>query len=222
MKKYDRLVSRVEITRECRYHAEKRLGRRNHKAYYLISMLSLFVIVISVLPNVHEFDEVGIQWLLLLTIINSVFIIVTTLVDAGGDYALKEFHMRISARKLDNILNKLILAKDEEKCDEVWLRQMYQDYQSTLHDCPIDHIPVDYTAVQVNQPHLFETRWKDHSKAQLRLMTIIRPVHLYYRRGRWMLPHVTIFIFTFVLIVDMWNPQEAFLGVPIFTSEPLD
>lgn len=51
------LKRRVEVTRGVRFAAARRFERRHIRAYYIISMMSLFVIVLSVLPNVVEVSE---------------------------------------------------------------------------------------------------------------------------------------------------------------------
>lgn len=215
---YERLVSRVEITRECRYAAEKRLQRRNERAYYVISMMSLFVIIVSVLPNVHGFSSLGLQWLLLITIVNSVFIIVTTLVDAGGNYSLNEYFMRESARKLDLVLNKLILATERERRDFKWLRGIYSEYQTVLHECPSDHKPVDYLAVQVYQQHLFKTRWVGLSPVSKSYSLVSRYLKLHYYRSKWMLPHMAVVLFSAILIAELWYPEVDHFGLKIFSE----
>lgn len=201
---FSRLVNRVEITRECRYAAEKRLARRNERGYYLISMLSLFVIVISVLPNVHQFSPIGTQWLLLITIVNSVFIIINTLIDGKEDYSLRAFQMQQSARDLDLILNKIVNSSPAEREDLVWLREVHGEYQKVLHDCPTDHLQVDYIAVQVNKTHLFSEQWKGQSDALRRWYWWMRFVRLHYARSRWLAPHLVMVVISLGVIYRIW------------------
>lgn len=205
------LKARVEITRDARYAARKRLTRRNERAYYLISMLSLFVIVLSVIPNVHDFSEDALQWLLLLTIVNSVFIIVTTLVDVGENYALNAYQMQQSARQLDDVFNEIFLASTANQSDPGWLSEMHLKYQAILNSSPADQHDVDYLAVQVTRPDLFAYKWRDRSAFQKRTSAFVRFLMLHYYRSRWMIPHMMMVFASVSIVYDLWDGVSVLL-----------
>lgn len=208
---YLSLKSRIAITRDARYAARKRLQRRNERAYYLISMLSLFVIVISVLPNVHNFSQIGVQWLLLITIVNSVFIIVTTLIDVGEDYSLNAYQMQQSARKLDDIFNAIVLASEKQQADRKWLADKHEEYQRICNEVPADHKDIDYIAVQVSKPYLFEYQWRNLSDKERAWRKRRNFWQLHYTRARWLVPHAIMVLVSLFLIVDIWDGESALL-----------
>ena len=109
----DQLLNRVEITRQARFTAKNRLQRRHKRSYYLVSMMSLFVILLSLIPNIFPVTSQQSQVLLAITIVNSVFIIVTTLMDSAGEYLLQSHLMQNSARRLSELFNELSVHKDD-------------------------------------------------------------------------------------------------------------
>lgn len=79
----------VEITRDVRFQANLRLARRQRASSYVISFLSLYVIALSLVPNVVELRPFQSQILLACSVILSVFIIFTSLIDASQIFFIK-------------------------------------------------------------------------------------------------------------------------------------
>ena len=109
------LKRRVEITRDARFQANLRLERRQKASYFAISILSLFVILLSLLPNIFTLSNADEQILLTLTIVNSVFIIITTFLEASGNFVHKGEQLHRSARKVAAVYNQLMLLTEEDK-----------------------------------------------------------------------------------------------------------
>lgn len=209
---YISLESRISITRECRYAAQKRLNRRHQRAYYVVALLSLFVIVLSVLPNVHDFSNHGIQALLLITIVDSVFIIITSLVDVREDYSLKAYQMRQSCSDLDELFNELEIASDSDKKDITWISKLQVKYQDVLSRCPSSHEDIDFTAAQVKKPHLFEYSWRKQCVRERRARNVYRSIYLHWARSRWLVPHLVFFLASMLAIFELWNEDFSFLS----------
>lgn len=198
--RYNHFLNRVEITRESRFNAEKRLLRRHKRSYFIISMLSLFVILMSMLPSIEtRINDQQAQILLALTILNSVFIIVTTLMDGTGNYALKAHYMNRSGRQLSTIFNKLKLATAEEKVDRSFLADLQEQYQEVLNECPFNHEDVDYLLVQLHRPNLFHYAIPSKPFPQFcfRLVLLVRSSLLLFA---WCLPHVSVVIFSLFIL----------------------
>jgi hypothetical protein len=76
----------VEITRDVRFQANLRLSRRQRASSYLVSMLSLLVISLSLIPNIYDIQHYQAQLLLGCSIILSVFVIFTSLLDGSQNF----------------------------------------------------------------------------------------------------------------------------------------
>src|ERR1700761_1803612 len=76
----------VEITRDVRFQANLRLSRRQKGSSYIVAMLSLYVIALSLLPNILYLDMAQTQVLLACSIVLSVFVIFTSLIDGAQNF----------------------------------------------------------------------------------------------------------------------------------------
>ena len=76
----------VEITRDVRFQANLRLASRQRNSSYMISLLSLFVIALSLLPNIITLEQYQSQILLACSIVLSVFVIFTSLIDGSQNF----------------------------------------------------------------------------------------------------------------------------------------
>lgn len=194
--RYIHFLNRVEVTRDARFQAEKRLLRRHKYSYYIISLLSLFVIIISMIPSIEvDLTTQQNQILLAITILNSVFIIITTLMDGAGEYSLSAHFMNRSARELSTIFNALKLASDEQKMDPKFIKTQQDRYQDVLNDCPVNHDDIDYLSVKLTKPNLFG-HVMPKSKFFKALMFTRLYIRIHYVRARWWFPHLAMVIFS--------------------------
>jgi hypothetical protein len=97
----------VEITRDVRFQANLRLSRRQRASSYVISLLSLYVIALSLIPNVVELKLFQSQILLACSVILSVFIIFTSLIDASQNFFHQGELLHQCARKIATINHQL-------------------------------------------------------------------------------------------------------------------
>src|SRR5271170_2783329 len=78
---FERLRRRIHATRTIRFRSHVRLERRHKLSSYVIALLSMFVIAISVMPNIFLLDARQDQVLLACTIVVSTFIICLVLTE---------------------------------------------------------------------------------------------------------------------------------------------
>ena len=155
---FNDLKRRVESSRDARFQANLRLERRQKASYFVISMLSLFVIILSLLPNIYSFSDSQTQLLLSLTIVNSVFVIITTFLEASGNFAHKGEQLHRSARKVATVFNKLMLLSEVDRTDKEKIEELQAEYQEALDDCPFNHDNIDYDLIKTTKPSLFQGR----------------------------------------------------------------
>ena len=205
------LKRRIEITRDARFQANLRLERRNKSSYLIIALLSLFVIVLSLVPNIYRLTPAGSQALLALSIINSVFVIITTFLEASGNFVHRGEQLHRSARKVATVFNKLMLLTPEERLEKGKISELQKEYQEALDDCPFNHDNMDYDLIKATKPSLFKGRiyvgrgdW-----------FVIRWRFLRYRISEyfWLTPHVVVFATTlaalyWIVLADGLGPTE--------------
>jgi hypothetical protein len=188
------LRRRVEITRDARFQSNLRLERRNKASYLIISVLSLFVITLSLVPNIYILSPAATQALLALTIINSVFIIITTFLEASGNFVHRGEQLHRSARKIATVFNQLMLLTSDERKEKDKILQLQKEYQAALDDCPFNHENVDYDLIKATKPALFKGRIYDgRAKSFVRVLRYAK-----YRASEylWLLPHLLVFLLT--------------------------
>lgn len=193
------LKRRVEITKDARFQANLRLERRNKYSYFIIAVLSLFVIIISLVPNIFELPPAGSQALLSLSIINSVFIIITTFLEASGNFVHRGEQLHRSARKISKVFNKIILLTPEEKFNKQKINELQEEYQSALDDCPFNHENIDYDLIKATKPSLFKGRIYDGDCNWI----VVRWRRLKYKTKEfmWTFPHIVVFLGT---LLSLW------------------
>lgn len=197
------LKRRVEITRDARFQANLRLERRQKASYFTISMLSLFVIVLSLLPNIFVLSDQEGQALLALTIVNSVFVIITTFLEASGNFVHKGEQLHRSARKVATVFNKLMLLTAQERKDQNKIRELQEEYQAALDDCVFNHDNLDYDLIKTTKPKLFGDRIY---QGKLSILAV------YFRRIRyklaeysWLAPHAIVVVVSLTIVYGVVN-----------------
>lgn len=200
------LARRVEITRTARFAAAKRLGRMHTRSYYGISLMSLYVIVLSVLPNVVTMGELDRQFLLLITIVCSVYIIITTIMDGAEKHLVDEMHMKDSARKLGSILNRIIVAKGNGGLNADALTRLHKEYDEILASCPADHSDVDFLVAATKMPNLVYGKARSEFTRSEEFMHWGRVMRVHYVRSRWLIPHLVVVIVSVAMLYFRLSP----------------
>ncbi|QQV76045.1 hypothetical protein H5J25_10785 [Sphingomonas aliaeris] len=89
----------VEITRDVRFQANLRLATRQRLSSYMVSFLSLYVIALSLVPNILKLANYQNQILLACSIVLSVFVIFKTLLKDLKTFIIKvNYYINAHAR----------------------------------------------------------------------------------------------------------------------------
>lgn len=198
---YSDLKRRVEITRDARFQANLRLERRQKASYFAISILSLFVILLSLLPNIFTLSNADEQILLALTIVNSVFIIITTFLEASGNFVHKGEQLHRSARKVAAVYNQLMLLTEKDKGEMEKILTLQKEYQLALDECAFNHDNLDYFLIKATKPSLFVGRiYSGRCSSAVRNF---RHVIYKVREYSWLIPHALVTICTLIMVIDI-------------------
>ena len=151
----------VEITRDVRFQANIRLARRQRASSYIVSLLSLYVIALSLIPNILDLNRTQSQILLACSIVLSVFVIFTSLIDGAQNFFHQGELLHQCARRVATIHHELktidvtpdpINAKKE-------LHSLQEQYKKALDECPVNHDNVDFLREVADKPHLFRDKY---------------------------------------------------------------
>ncbi|UWQ04227.1 SLATT domain-containing protein [Aliiroseovarius crassostreae] len=195
------------MTRDARFQANLRLERRQRDSNWMISILSLFVIFLSLVPNFTELTIRQTQILLALSVVNSIFIIITSLLEASGGFQLKGDALHRSARKIASVYNELMLLDAQEQADSEKIKDLQKDYQAALDDCSFNHENIDHYGAIASKPSLssrFQKIW---------MFPMVSAIRYFIWERTWMTLHITVILISAVVI---W---KFIFGMPACSAE---
>ena len=192
--KFQELMRRASITRDVRFRLSRRLETRDKFSYFVIAGHSLFIIILSLVPNIYLLSEPGRQALLALSIVNSIFVIVTTFWDASGDFSHHAQQLHKCATKISNLCIKLSLLEERDQMDTDKIAELHIEYQNALDDYPFTHSNMDYDLTKVIEPGSFHDQ-VDHGRLN---WLKVRWAWLIYgaKAWCWLTPHAIILVAT--------------------------
>ena len=203
----------VEITRDVRFNASTRLARRQLFTAYIVSLLSLYVIALSLLPNILDLTYAQNQILLASSIVLSVFIIFSSLIDGAQNYFYRGEMLRICGRKLSRIYIELKSLDPMQQPDGARnkFEELFVQYHTALDECPFNHDPIDYARQRLNKPYLFETISKATVGHRLKLR-----VGIVLASVGWLTPYV-LAILAISIVVYLFVLRGSSLAGPLQT-----
>lgn len=194
----------AEITRDVRFQANLRLNKRQRDSSYMVSLLSLYVIALSLIPNIVSLSNQQSQLLLACSIIMSVFVIFTSLIDGAQNFYHQGELLHRCARKVANIFHELKNIDPTANNAIERFRELQEEYRVALDECPINHENIDFLRETAYKPHLFPDNYSKNEK--IRFVQI----HWNWMYARiasrsWMTFHVVAIIaVSFVIYQSIW------------------
>jgi hypothetical protein len=141
-----------------------RLRNRQTASAYVVSVLSLFIISISILPNIYALEVYQNQILLGSSITLSAFVIFTSLIDNSQNFFHQGELLHDCGRRVATVYHELKNLEPKDASPSNWkkLRSLQDDYRAALDACPVNHGAVDFLKVQVRKPEIFKNdfTWK--------------------------------------------------------------
>jgi hypothetical protein len=148
----------AEVTRDVRFQANHRLSGRSKASSYVVSFLSTYVIALSLIPNILRLEQYQSQLLLACSVVLSVFVIFTSLIDGAQNFFHRGEMLHHSARKIATINHELRLLNPTIAGAEEKFQELQTSYNDALDECPTNHDNVDFYKVMSEKPYLFVER----------------------------------------------------------------
>lgn len=193
----------VEITRDVRFQANLRLAARQRNSSYLISLLSLFVIALSLLPNIIALQQYQSQILLACSVVLSAFIIFTSLIDGSQNFYHQGELLHQCARKVATVHHELKNLDPEHDYENAKKRliELQEQYRQALDECPINHENVDFIKEQSYKPHHFPNNFSKNKI--LKMMQIqFKSVQAFFMAHSGMGLHLVALLGVCVIVYD--------------------
>lgn len=196
----------VEITRDVRFQANLRLAARQRNSSYMISLLSLFVIALSLIPNIIALQQFQSQILLACSVVLSTFVIFTSLIDGSQNFYHQGELLHQCARKVATVHHELKNIDPDNNLDiaKERLKELQAQYRAALDECPINHENIDFIREQSYKPHLFPMNfssnpWLKPIQVQLRSLQAFLGSHSWMALHLFALIGISIIVYGFVL-----------------------
>ncbi len=152
---FDRLHRRIEATKAIRFQATVRLIRRHKLSAYVTAMLSLYVIGLSLIPNIFELEPRQSQVLLACTIVMSTFIVVLILTEGYESFYHKAEVLHDSARQLNKLAFKMSQFDANDNDARDLIEQISTEYEAIIENSRVNHAECDYIRIRARRPDLF-------------------------------------------------------------------
>ena len=146
-KVYKDFNSRLWVTKGARFNAYRRLTRKQNASIFSISILTLYVLILSTLPA----NEATKSLIAPVSILASVFILILSLLEARKSYEVKADRLHNNAIALNALYSQWELAKNQSEKEKV-----INDYHSLIKSCPENHEPCDDLLFRSQHPHEFK------------------------------------------------------------------
>jgi hypothetical protein len=142
------LYVKIWKTKGARLEAHKRLEKMNKYSNWSTSLVSLFVIIIS-LQSIQQFKIIDLKPEIInsLTVFLSILIIIISLIENSSNYKLNADVHHQCAKKLNRLYERLQQIKDEYKTsNEIKLEidKIGIQYQNIMNEYTENHTQIDY------------------------------------------------------------------------------
>jgi hypothetical protein len=118
-------------------------------------MMSLYVISLSLIPNIFSLSDKQNQVLLASTVVMSTFIIVLTLTEGYESFYHKAEVLHDSARQLNKLAFKMSQIDFRAVNIAALIAKISEEYEAILERSVVNHAECDYIRVRSRRPELF-------------------------------------------------------------------
>jgi hypothetical protein len=140
---YDDLDRSMWITKHSRYNASDRLRRKHNLSIYTISILSIYVIALTLLekyglqlknPDLYQFASICL----------GLFILVLSLTEANKNYLVSSERLFVCGNNIRELLDDLKKFSNKTDDDHQGIERISGKYSNILKTCVENHESIDY------------------------------------------------------------------------------
>lgn len=156
---FDDLDRAMWITKHSRYNASDRLKKKHLLSIYTISVLSVYVVVLSLLSK-YGFNVENAQMYDLLSVVSAIFILVLSLTEASKNYMVASERLFISGNEIRDLLDELKKYSNKSASDVLDIESISSKYSHVLKTCGENHETIDFDLFRAQRPTNFkEINW---------------------------------------------------------------
>lgn len=152
---YDDLDRTMWITKHSRYNASDRLKKKHLLSIYTISVLSVYVILLSLLSK-YGFKIENSQLYDLLSVVSAIFILVLSLTEASKNYMVASEKLFICGNETRDLLDELKKYSNKSDADVPGIESISSKYSHVLKTCGENHETIDFDLLRAQRPADFK------------------------------------------------------------------
>lgn len=140
----DKYLHSLWITKGVSFITSKRLLKKSKISNWTISILSLFVIVIGLIPFIFEIEELKNKILFIVSIVLSIFILILNNSEASNNYENRAEKFSIRARKLNELYYELEYLINFQLIDNEKFHKIKIHYDEIIKEFSEDTSKLDF------------------------------------------------------------------------------
>ncbi len=152
---YEELDRAMWITKHSRYNASDRLKKKHFLSIYTISILSVYVVFLS-MSSKYGFVVKNEQVYELLSIVSAIFILVLSLTEASKNYMVSSEKLFLSGNEIRDLLDKLKKYSNKSAADLSGIETISAKYSHVLKACGENHETIDFDLLRAQRPTNFK------------------------------------------------------------------
>lgn len=152
------IYEKIWKTKGSRYQAYNRLRAQYRFSQFGISIISLYIVALSIIPMYFTLDDLTNKVLQILTVVSSIFIIILSLLENSKSYELKADILHRSANEMSAIFNKFQFLVRQKTVTDADALATIQSYDSIIKNCVFNHEDIDYDLFRLCDPKIFELK----------------------------------------------------------------
>jgi hypothetical protein len=152
-KYYAQFLSKIWVTKGCRFAANTRLSGKSLASQITISVLSVYVIagsLVTLVSPAGALTQAAINAINLIFVVTSIFILVLSNIEAGKNYALRAHVMLKCAQKVAELYNDIEFLIRTKQMTTVAFNERVKLYDKIIADFSDNHDDIDFLCFQVD------------------------------------------------------------------------
>lgn len=150
---YEEFDRKMWRTVGARFNAARRLRSQQNWSVVTISMLSLYIVAISIPGVWSKVPESDTHFFPAISILASIFVIILSLLEASRGYEVKADRLHRSAMKLNEIYSELLIGQQKKDANP---SEIISRYHAEIQTCPENHDAGDDALFRAQQQKHFK------------------------------------------------------------------
>jgi hypothetical protein len=171
------LLRSLRYTSASRFNAAKRLEKKDTTITFLITLISIYIVTITLMPYFFRFPPEISGVLNFITVILSIAILVSSLLHRNDNDSIKSEQHHRCALEINELRRELVAHRDTLSLDR--FTNFSRQYNAILQKYSVNHDDIDYLRVALERPEDFPWRGPvGRTLLRLRLIASGRLPHL--------------------------------------------